>query len=164
MKVWPVSTRDLQTSYIFLQSVESVIQVKYFLHYYFWSRTVMYVLLWLNTAAAVEMFFIFVFFMKLFWKKMRIMLSASKPHFYSRLSKSILKILPIYRKNILGKQLSQAICPKYFFRLLDAPKFQIFPKNLNTMVKVVKLFTGVLWKSCSDEFYRKTPLGESLFK
>ena len=74
----------------------------------------------------------------------------------SRLSKPILKILSIYRKNILGKQLSQAICPKYFFRLLDAPKFQIFPKNLNTMVKVVKLFTGVLWKSCSDEFYRKT--------
>ena len=30
------------------------------------------------------------------------------------------------------------------------------------MVKVVKLFTGVLWKSYSDEFYRKTPMGSFL--
>ena len=68
-----------------------------------------------------------------------------------------------YRKNILGKQLSQAICSKYVFRLLCAPKFQIFSKKLNIMVKVVKLFTGLLWKSGSDEFYRKTPIQEPLF-
>ena len=35
-----------------------------------------------------------------------ILLSASKPHCCFRLSKPILEILPIYRKNILGKQLS----------------------------------------------------------
>ena len=35
--------------------------------------------------------------------------------------------------------------------------------KLNMMVKVVKLFPGVLRKSCSDEFYRKTPMQESLF-
>ena len=42
-------------------------------------------------------------------------------------------------------------------------KFQIFSTKLNKMVKVVKLFPGVLRKSCSDEFYRKTPMQESLF-
>ena len=68
---------------------------------------------------------------------MGIILSARKPHRHSRLSKPILKI-------ILGKQLSQAICSKYVFRLLQAPIFQIFSKKLNLMVKVVKLFTGVL--------------------
>ena len=45
-------------------------------------------------------------------------LSELKPHSHSRLSKPILKILPIYRKNILRKQLPQAICSKYVFRLL----------------------------------------------
>ena len=49
--------------------------------------------------------------MALFLKKMEI-LSASKSHCHSRLSKPILKILPIYRKNILWRQLSQAICRK----------------------------------------------------
>ena len=49
-----------------------------------------------------------------------------------------------YRKNILGKQLSQAICSKYVFRLLCAPKFQIFSTKLNMVVKVAKLFTGLL--------------------
>ena len=88
-------------------------------------------------------------------------LSASKPHCHSRLSKPILKIQSIYRKNILGKQLSQARYFKYVFRLLHAPKFQIFSTKLNLMVKVVKLFTGVLWKSCSNEFYRETPMQES---
>ena len=81
----------------------------------------------------------------------------------SRLSKPILKILSIYIKNTLGKQLSQAICSKYVFRLLHAPKFQIFSTKLSVMVKVVKLFTSVLWKSCSDEFYRKTPMQEIPF-
>ena len=81
----------------------------------------------------------------------------------SRLSKPILKILSIYRKNILGKQLSQAICSKYVFRLPYATKFQAFSTKLNMMVKVVKLFTGVLWKSCYDEFYRKTHPRKSLF-
>ena len=83
-------------------------------------------------------------------------ISASNPHCHSWLSKPILKILSICRKIFLGKQLSQAVCSEYVFRLLHAPKFQVFSTKLNTMVKVVKLFTGVLWKSCSDEFYRKT--------
>ena len=79
----------------------------------------MYVLLWLSIVAGVQMFFIeciFVFFIT-FLKKMGI-LSELKPHSHSRLSKPILKILPIYRKNILRKQLPQAICSKYVFRLL----------------------------------------------
>ena len=99
--------------------------------------------------------------MTLFLKKMGTILSASKPHCHSRLSKPILKIQSIYRKNILGKQLSQARYFKYVFRLLHAPKFQIFSTKLNLMVKVVKLFTGVLWKSCPNEFYRETPMQES---
>ena len=90
-------------NYIFLQSVKRVIQVKYLLHGYLLSGAAMYVTLWLNTAAAVQMFFIeriFVFFMTLFLKKMGLILSASKPQFHSRLSKPILEILSIYRKNI----------------------------------------------------------------
>ena len=86
----------------------------------------------------------YVFFMTLFLKKIGITLSASKPHYHSRINKPILKIQYIYRKNILGKQLSQAICSRYVFRLLHAPKFQIIFTKLNLMVKVVKLFTGVL--------------------
>ena len=66
------------------------------------------------------------------------MLSASKPHCDSRRPKPILKILPIYRKDILGKQLSQAICSKYVFRLLNASEFQKFLTKLNMMVKVVR--------------------------
>ena len=65
--------------------------------------------------------------------------------------------------NNLGKQLFQAICSKYVFRLLHALKFHVFSAKLNMMVKVVKLLTGVLWKSCSDEFYRKLSMRESLF-
>ena len=80
----------------------------------------MYVSLWLNTVAAVEMFFIeriFVFFMTLFLKRMGIIFSASRPHCHSRPNKPILKIQSIHRKNILGKQLSQAICLKYAFEI-----------------------------------------------
>ena len=66
------------------------------------------------------------------------------PTGHTRLSKPILKILSIYRKKILGKQLSQAICSKYVFRLPHATKFQAFSTKLNMMVKVVKLFIGVL--------------------
>ena len=126
----------------------------------------MYASLWLNIVAAVQMFLIeciFAFFMTSFLKKMGIILSASKPQCHSRLSKPILEIISIYRKYILGKQLSLAICSKYVFRLLHAPKFQIFSTKLNLMVRVVKLFTRVLWKSCSDEFYWKKPMLESLF-
>ena len=75
----------------------------------------MYVSLWLDIVAAVQMFIIeriFVFFRTLFLKKMGIILSASKPYIHSRLSKLILQILSVYRKNILGKQLSQVICSK----------------------------------------------------
>ena len=52
-------------NYIVLQSVKPVIKVKYLLHDYFWSGAAMYVSLWLNTGAAIQMFFIeriFVFF------------------------------------------------------------------------------------------------------
>ena len=66
-------------------------------------------------------------------------------------------------KNISGKQLSQAICSKYVYRLFHPPKFKIFSTKLNMMVKVVKLIAGVLRKSYSDEFYRKTPMQESVF-
>ena len=124
----------------------------------------MYMSLWLNTVAAVQMFYkehIFVFFITLFLKKMGIIVSASKPHCHSRLRKPILKILSIYRTNILGKQLSQVIYFKYVFRLLHALESQIFSSKLNIMVKDGKLFTSVPWKSCSDEFYRKTPMQES---
>ena len=87
---------------------------------------------------------VFVFFMTLFLKKMGIILSASKPGCHSRLSKPVLKILSIHRKNIFGKQLSLAICSKYVFGLLHAPTFQMFSKKFNMVVKVAKLFTGVL--------------------
>ena len=96
---------------------------------------------------AIQMFFIvriFVFFMTIFLKQMRITLSASKPHYHCRFSKPVFKIESIYEENIFGKQLPQAICSWYVFRLLHAPKFQIFYTKLNLMVKVVKLFTGVL--------------------
>ena len=107
----------------------------------------MYMSLWLNTVAAVQMFYkehIFVFFITLFLKKMRIIVSASKPHCHSRLRKPILKILSIYRTNILGKQFSLVIYFKYVFRLLHALESQIFSSKLNIMVKDVKLFTGVV--------------------
>ena len=106
----------------------------------------MYVLFWLNTVAAVQMFFmghISVFFMTTILKGDR-NINCHNPHCYFRLSKPILKILPIYRKNILLKQLSQAVCSKYVFRLLHAPRFQTFSTKLNMMVKVVKIFTVVL--------------------
>ena len=106
----------------------------------------MYVSLWLNTMAAVQMFYIehiFVFFMTLFLK-MGIILSASKPYCHSRLGKPILKIVSIYRKIFLEKQISKAICFNYVFRLLHALESQIISSKLNMMVKVVKLFTSVL--------------------
>ena len=68
-------------------------------------------------------------------------ISTSKPHCPFRLSKPIFKILSIYRKNILVKQISQAICSKYVFRLLHALKFQAFSTKLNMM------------DNCSQAFY-----------
>ena len=152
-------------NYLFLQSVEPVIWVKYLLHDYFWSGAALYVLLWLNTVAGIQMLFIecnFIFFMTLFLKKIGIILSAGKYHSHSRHSEPILKILSIYQKGILEKQLFQAICSKYVFRLLHAPKFQILSAKLNMMLIAVKLFTGLLWKSCSDELFWKTPMHECL--
>ena len=70
----------------------------------------------------------FIFFMTLFLKEMGIVLRKSKSHYHSRVGKPIFKILSIYWKNVVGKQLSQAICSKYVFSLLHAPKFQIFYK------------------------------------
>ena len=61
----------------------------------------MRVSLWLNTVASCSMFFIeriFVFFMTLFLKKVRIIFSASKPYRHSRFRGPILKIQSIYRK------------------------------------------------------------------
>ena len=92
---------------------------------------------------------IYVFFITLFSKKMEIILSASKPHWQSRLSKPILKILSIYRKNILGKMLFQAMYFKYVFRLLDALESQKFSSKLNMIVKV---------SNCSQVFYEKAAL------
>ena len=67
-------------------------------------------------------------------------LSASKHHSHSRFNKPILKILPIYRKYILGKHLSQAICYKYIFMLLHPPKWWSKLSN------------------CSQVFYEKAAL------
>ena len=67
---------------------------------------------------------------------MGIIISASNPQCHSRPSKPILKILSVYRKNILGKQLSQAISSKYVFRLPHAPKFQVFSIKSSMMVKL----------------------------
>ena len=128
------------------------------LHDYLSSGVAMDVSLWLNTVTAVQMFFIehiFVFSMTLFLKKMEIILKASKAQCHSRPNEPIFKILSIYRKNILGKQLSLATCSKYVSRLLHAPNFQIFSTKLNMMVKVFKLFTDVLCKRCSDSFVGK---------
>ena len=116
-------------------------------------RSSHYVSLWLNTVAAVQMIFIeriFVFFMTLFLKKMGMILSASKPLCHFRLSKLILKVLSIYRKNILRKQISLAICSKYVFRLLPAPKFQTFSTKLNMMLSKLS--------NCSQLFYEKDAL------
>ena len=107
-------------------------------------------------------FLLTVFFMTLFLKKMWIILSASKHHCHSRLGKPILKILSIYSRNISGKQLFLAICSKYVFRLLYAPKFQIVSTKLNMMGKVGKLFAAALWERCSDNFIGKH-LCRSLF-
>ena len=135
---------------------------------YFWSGAALFVSPWLNTVAGYSNVFLLSvffdwFFMTLFLKKMRIILNPSKPHYHSRLRKPILKIESISRKNIVGKQLFQAICSRYVFRLLHATKFETFSTKLNLKVKVVKLFTGVLSKSCSDEFFRKNLRQESLF-
>ena len=104
----------------------------------------------------------FCFFHDIILKEDENILSASKHQCHSRLSRPILKTLYIYRKNISEKQLSLAICSKYVFWLLHAPKFQIFSIKLNVMVKVAKLFTGVLWKRCSNNFTGKH-LCRSLF-
>ena len=74
---------------------------------------------------------------------------------HSSLRKPILKILSVYRKNILEKRLSQAICSKYVFKLPHAPKFQVFSTKLNMMAKVIKLFTGVLEKAALMNFIEK---------
>ena len=99
---------------------------------------------------------IFVFFMTLFLKKMEIIISASNPHCHSRLSKPILKILSIYRKNILGKQLSQAICSKYVFQIISCTKISSIFYNIKydgqsyqTVHKcsLKKLLWWILWGS-----------------
>ena len=163
MKVWPISIWDSQTTYFCkVQSLWFKLKICF--------TTIsdleqLYISLSLNAETAVQMFYferVFVFFMTLFLKKMGIILSASKPGCHSRLSKPVLKILSIHRKNIFGKQLSLAICSKYVFGLLHAPKFQMFSKKFNMVVKVAKLFTGVLWKRCSDNFTGKH-MQESLF-
>ena len=53
---------------------------------------------------------------------MGIMFSVSRPHCHCRANKPILKIQSIHRKNILGKQLSQAICLKYVFEIDSCTK------------------------------------------
>ena len=124
---------------------------------YLWFGAAMYVSFWLNTVAAIQMVFI-----DRFLYDTGIILSASKHHCHSRLSKPILKILSIYSRNISGKQLSLAICSKYVFRLLYAPKIRIFSTKLNMMGKVGKLFASALWKRCSDNSVGKH-LCRSLF-
>ena len=73
----------------------------------------------------------FVFFITLLLKKMGIL-------------NRFWKFYPFIEKKVLGKQLSKGLYSKYIFRLLHGPKFQIFFAELNMMVKVVKLFSGVL--------------------
>ena len=159
MNAWPISTWDLQNTYFCKeQSLRSKLNI-FFTTISEPEQPCMCCLGWMQWPV-VQMFFIkriLFFFMTLFLTKIGIIFSASKPHHHSRPSKRILKIQSIYRKNTLGKQLSQAICSRYLFRLLHTTKFQIFSTKLNLMVKVVKLFIGVLWRSCSDYFYGKKP-------
>ena len=49
------------------------------------------------------------------------------------------------------------------FGTLWSPRHFVISTKSNMMVKVVKLFTGVLRKSYSDEFHRKTSMQKSLF-
>ena len=51
---------------------------------------------------------------------------------------TILKFLPVYRRNIFEKQLSQLMSSKNLFRLFHAPKIQIVSTKLNMRVKVVR--------------------------
>ena len=97
----------------------------------------------------------FGFVQDLILKKVEI-LSASKLHFHSRLPKKILKVLHIYKKNVLGKQLSQVICSKCVFRLLRAPKLQMFSIKLNIMVNVVRYISKS--EACLQVFYEKSVL------
>ena len=80
-----------------------------------------------------------------------------------KLGKTILKILSTYRKNILGKQLSQAICSKYVFRLFHAPNFQAFFYKIKYDGQSCQTLYRCSMKSCSDEFYEKKTMRESLF-
>ena len=97
----------------------------------------------------------FGFAQDLILKKVEI-LSASKLHCHSRLPKKILKILHIYIKNILGKQLSQTICSRCVFGLLRAPKLQMFSIKINMMVNVVRYISKS--EACLQVFYEKTAL------
>ena len=123
----------------------------------------MYVSLWLNAVAAVQMLYIehiFVFFMTSLLK-MEIILSARKPHYHSRLSKPNLKILSSYRKKNQGNKIPKQYVLNTFPDCLMTRISNNFFK-IKYDVKVVKLFTDVLRKSCSDELYGKH-LCRSLF-
>ena len=73
-----------------------------------------------------------------------------------------LKFYSLIEKIFWRNNLYQTICSKYVFRLLHAPKFQIFFTKLNIMVKIVKLFTVVLRKAILMIFIGKN-LYRSLF-
>ena len=117
----------------------------------------MYVLLWMNTWQPFIFFYqiffierIFVFFTPLSF----LFFLFSSLHCHSRLHKTILKILSIYRKNILGKQLSQVICSKYVVRVLHAPKFQIWSKQPGTYLNQKQLLV-FYEKAAMMNFIRK---------
>ena len=105
---------------------------------------------WTQWQQTVEMFFYranFCFlFISLFLKKMNVKCKQTL------LLKPILKILPIYRKNILGQQFSQVIPSEYLFRLLQAQKFQIFSTKLKSDSHLPKKLCYLLhWKPFKND-------------
>ena len=99
----------------------------------------MYVSLWLNAVAPVQIFLIERIFVFL------------KLHCHFRLNKPILNILSIYRKNILGKY------PLKTFS--DCFMHQTF----NIFYKIKYDDQSCQTIQCSDKFYEKTPTLESVF-
>ena len=74
-----------------------------------------------------------------------------KPHCHFRLNKRILKILSIYRKNILGKYPLKTFSDCFMHQT-----FNIFHKIKNDDQSCQTVH-------CSDEYYGKTPMQESVF-
>ena len=111
VNVWSISTWDLQTTY-FCKWRACDLSYRFASQLFLIRSSHLCVALAEYRSQLFKCFLLSVFFVfcvTLFLKRMEIILSASKLHYHFRLSKPILKIQSIYRKNILGKQFSQAI-------------------------------------------------------